>query len=223
MANEIYLKEFLSTEELFISCIESILTAIQKSISLTNQCNVLLSGGSTPEPLYKLLAEKKELVSQVKWGLVDERFIDSSGEFSNEKMIRNALGSTAKLEGMVYDSSDYSANLIEINERYVSFIKRTDIAILGMGSDGHFASLFPGDESSEKILNSNEKAIFNTRAPSFPEQRITCSLQMLLDCQAMYLIITGPTKKGILLNTELNLPIHKLLARRNDIKIYYAD
>lgn len=223
MANEIHIKEFSTKEELFARCSESILNDIQQSILQNNHCSVLLSGGSTPEPLYNLLAENKELVSDVQWGLVDERFVDTSSEYSNEKMIREALGNDVKVVGMVSDSSNYTTNLIQINDRYKSFVDRTDITILGMGTDGHFASLFPGDKSSEKILNSNEKAIFNTSAPSFPEQRITCSFQMILDCQSIYLIITGQTKKEVLLNSKLNLPIHKLLAKRNDIKIYYAD
>jgi 6-phosphogluconolactonase len=223
MANEIHIEEFSSKEELFACCSESILIDIQQSFLKSNQCSVLLSGGGTPEPLYKLLAANEELVSDVQWGLVDERFVETSSEYSNEKMIRNALGDNAKIVGMVSNSKNHISNLIEINERYKSFIEQTNISILGMGVDGHFASLFPFDKSSEKILNSNEKAIFNTSAPSFPEQRITCSFQMILDCQSIYLIFTGQTKKDILVATELNLPIHKLLAKRNDIKIYYAD
>jgi 6-phosphogluconolactonase len=223
MANKIHIEEFSSKKELFESCSESILIDIQQSILQNNHCSVLLSGGSTPEPLYKLLAENKELFSQVQWGLVDERFVENSSEFSNEKMIREALGNEAKITGMVTDISNYSKNLNEINEWYKSFIDRTDITILGMGTDGHFASLFPGDESSEKILNLDEKAVFNTNAPSFPKQRITCSFQMLLDSKSIYLIITGQTKKDILSTSKRNLPIHKLLAKRNDIKIYYAD
>lgn len=223
MANEIYIREFSSKKELFASCSESILIDIQKSFLQNNKCSVLLSGGSTPEPLYKLFSEKKDLITQVQWGLVDERFVETSSEFSNEKMIREALGIDTKIIGMVSNSSNYSINLNETNERYKSFVDRTDITILGMGTDGHFASLFPGDESSQKILDSNEKAVFNTNAPSFPKQRITCSLQMILDSNSLYLIITGQTKKDLLSTTELNLPIHKLLAKRNDLKIYYAD
>lgn len=223
MANKIHIEEFSSKKELFESCSESILIDIQQSILKNNQCSVLLSGGSTPEPLYKLLAKKKDLFSQVHWGLVDERFVETSSEFSNEKMIREALGNEANITGMVSEISNYSANLNEINERYISFVDRTDLSILGMGTDGHFASLFPGDESSEKILNSDEKALFNTNAPTFPKERITCSFQMILDSKSIYLIITGQTKKDILSSTECNLPIHNLLAKRNDLKIYYAD
>jgi 6-phosphogluconolactonase len=223
MANEIYIKEFSLKEELFESCSESLVQQFEQSLGENNACHVILSGGSTPEPIYKLIGQHKVLVSQVQWGLVDERFVQTTSEYSNEKMIRQALGKDAKIVGMVSDSSNYSTNLIQINQSYQSFVEKTDIAILGMGGDGHFASLFPGDESSEKVLGSNEKAIFNTNAPSFPEQRVTCSFQMILDCKCIYLIITGQSKKDVLLNPELNLPIHKLLAKRNDIKIYYAD
>lgn len=223
MANEIHIKEFLSKEELFTSCSEAILIDVNKTIVQNKKCKILLSGGSTPEPLYKLLSENKELVSKVIWGLVDERFIDTSSDYSNEKMIKSALGKDASVVGMVADNLDYETNLMQINEQYKPFTEKTNITILGMGTDGHFASLFPGDKSSEEILNSSEKAIFNTSAPSFPEKRITCSFQLILESETVYLIITGKSKKEILKRTEHNLPIHKLLAKRNDIKIYYAD
>lgn len=223
MANEIHINEYKSKDELFVNCSNTILTEMNKSISSNNGCNVLLSGGSTPEPLYELFAKNENLVSKVQWGLVDERFIETTSDYSNEKMIKRALGNQARIVGMVSDSKNYISNLIEINERYKSFIKETDISILGMGGDGHFASLFPGDESSEKVLDSNEKAIFNTTAPLFPEMRVTCSFQLIVESKSIYLIITGQSKKDVLLNSELNLPIHKLLAKRNDIKIYYAD
>lgn len=223
MANKIHLKEFSTKEELFESCSNSIIAELNQSIIANNASNVLLSGGSTPEPLYLLLSKNEFVKSKVQWGLVDERFVELSSDYSNEKMIRNALGNDAKIIGMVSNNSNYSINLNETNERYKSFVDRTDITILGMGTDGHFASIFPGDECSEKILNSNEKAIFNTTAPSFPERRITCSFQMILESTSIYLIITGQTKKDVLLNSKLNLPIHKLLAKQNDIKIYYAD
>jgi 6-phosphogluconolactonase/glucosamine-6-phosphate isomerase/deaminase len=92
-----------------------------------------------------------------------------------------------------------------------------------MGPDGHFASLFPNDDLSENILNSSEKGICNTNAPSFPNKRITYSFQSILEGKIIYLIITGKNKKEVLENYNLDLPIHKLLVKRNDIKIYYAD
>ena len=116
MANEIYLNEFLTKEELFENCSESVLKEIQNSVLEKNTCNVLLSGGSTPEPLYKLFAKNKDLVTQVQWGLVDERFIETTSDYSNEKMIRNALGNQATVFGMVSDSTNYQANLIKINK-----------------------------------------------------------------------------------------------------------
>jgi 6-phosphogluconolactonase len=223
MANEIHINEYKSKDELFINCSNAILTEMNKSMASNNGCNVLLSGGSTPEPIYELFAKNENLVSKVQWGLVDERFIETTSDYSNEKMIRRALGNQARVVGMVSDDINYENNLLEVNKCYKSFVDKTEISILGMGGDGHVASLFPGDESSEKVLDSNEKAIFNTTAPSFPERRVTCSFQMIVESKSIYLIITGKSKKDVLLNSELNLPIHKLLAKRNDIKIYYAD
>ena len=91
-----------------------------------------------------------------------------------------------------------------------------------MGPDGHTASLFPNDPSSEQILANNDVGLFNTNAPSIPTRRITCSKQMLLNAKHIFLLIFGEEKLNILENSNLNLPIHVLLKERNDIEIYYA-
>jgi 6-phosphogluconolactonase len=223
MANEIETIEFSSREQMFESCANDLFSFISNKTNNSSTCRVLLSGGSTPEPVYRLLATKIKNQTNIHWGLVDERFVDVHSEFSNEKMIRNALGNQVLLTGMVLDAENYEDNLKTVNEKYADFIQQTDIILLGMGEDGHFASLFPGDFVSEKLLAQNQLGIFNTTAPNMPHNRITCSMQLILNSSMILLMITGKKKKEVLENLHLNLPIHKLLSKRNDIHIYYAD
>ncbi|MEY4573702.1 MAG: hypothetical protein RLZ10_3004 [Bacteroidota bacterium] len=223
MANEIETIEFSSREQMFESCANDLFSVISNKTNNSSTCRFLLSGGSTPEPVYRLLASKIKNQANIHWGLVDERFVDVHSEFSNEKMIRNALGKDALLTGMVFDAENYEVNLKTVNEKYADFIQQTDIILLGMGEDGHFASLFPNDLNSEILLSENHIGIFNTNAPSEPTKRITCSMNMILNSKIILLMITGKKKKEVLENLHLNLPIHKLLSKRNDIHIYYAD
>jgi 6-phosphogluconolactonase len=223
MANEIVIKEFQTREQLFESCAKDLVSVISETNNKNIVCRVLLSGGSTPEPVYRLLSSKLIDQSMIQWGLVDERFVDIQSDYSNERMIRSSLGPNAQITGMVFDPENYENNLKITNEKYADFILQTDIILLGMGDDGHFASLFPNDATSEKLLSENLVGIFNTGAHNEPKKRITCSMQMIMNSKIILLMITGKKKKEVLQNQALSLPIHKLLNRRNDIQIYYAD
>ena len=122
---------------------------------------------------------------------------------------------------MVHDIEDEVNNIELVKTKYQDFIERTDVVILGMGPDGHTASIFPNDLQSDKVLSSNEKSVFSTKAPNHPEQRITCSLEMITNASSIYLIISGDEKLKVLKSNDLSLPIHVVLKKRNDIKIYF--
>jgi 6-phosphogluconolactonase len=217
MANEMKLLTFHTREELFSAAAELI------TRSLKPDSKVLLSGGSTPAPVYRLLAKKASGWKGIQWGLVDERFVSTDDVHSNEKMIREALGGEANISGMVLNDTDYHENLKAVNKSYQLFINHTDISILGMGQDGHTASVFPGDPSSELLMNEPRVGIFNTTAPGFPTKRITCSPEMLIKSELILILIMGKDKKEVLLDQTLELPIHKILSSRTDSIVYYAD
>jgi 6-phosphogluconolactonase len=217
MANKMNLVTFHTKDELFSAANELIIK------SLKSDGKILLSGGATPAPLYRLLSKSTEHLPGLHWGLVDERFVPFSDPNSNEKMIREALGPEATITGMIYNVSDYESNLEEVNLHYQPFIEHTDICVLGMGPDGHTASVFPGDPSSELILSDTRVGIFNTNAPGFPQKRITCSPAMLVKSSLLLLMIFGEEKKNVLMETSRNLPIHQILSIRPDTFVYYAD
>lgn len=218
-------KVFSSKEEWRNSIVQALLSDLDIAIRADQTANVLLSGGSTPGPVYKLLDEKCDFLKNVQFGLVDERFVPISSEFSNESLIRSCFSTHPQkeynIEGMVFDSTDEEANLEILEEKYAPFTKRTNIAIMGMGSDGHTASIFPEDPASDKALEQDFSAMLATRAPSEPKKRITCNMNMIAKSNKIYLLISGEEKWGVLNDTGRKLPIHHLLALRPDTKIYY--
>jgi 6-phosphogluconolactonase len=110
-----------------------------------------------------------------------------------------------------------------VNENYQLFLDRTDFTLLGMGEDGHTASLFPNDPASEEILMSDVLGVLPTKAPNYPFQRITCSKQMLLNSTALVLFIVGERKLEILNNsTKAHLPISSFLENVPNLEVYYT-
>lgn len=179
----------------------AIAEALKEAISTHGDARMLVSGGTTPWGMYEALSQMELDWSSVTIGLVDERFVPLNSKFSNEASIRSCLllnkAAKAKLIGMVPDASDYTKNLALVRNHYLLFSDRTDVAVLGMGEDGHTASLFPTDPASLAILQSNEKGVFNTTAPSVPTERITVSAQVLKDTKACYLMLVGAKKRTV--------------------------
>jgi 6-phosphogluconolactonase len=216
-------KHFKQIEELENALLDAILTKIDLSIEEHGDARILLSGGNTPKALYKKLAASKLKWSKVLIGLVDDRNVEYSSEYSNERMIKEIFKSNGenspKIVGLVNDQS----NLDDIKELYLPFYERVDYTILGMGQDGHTASLFPNDLPSEASLRNLEKDIIFTNAPSFPNERISCSRGLLISSEIIGLMIIGEQKLEVLNNSdEQELPISYFTKACQQLTTYYC-
>ena len=215
------------TKEVFINEVTKELAFLmEESINLYGNANILLSGGSTPGPVYRELDKRFESFNDVNIGLVDERFVKSTSDYSNEGLLRECFSSREEFEyaiqGMVLDLNDKNNNIKLLESHYNHFSERTDVVVLGMGKDGHTASIFPGDVGSAEAMVSQD-AFLNTLAPTFPENRITCSMSLICRANHILLLITGREKWDVLFNSSVKLPIHEVLERRSDVKIFYVD
>ncbi len=219
--------EFKDRDHFEKTVAEHIMAAMQSCHDKSEEIHILLSGGSTPGPIYSKINQDYLHLNKVKIGLVDERYVKNTDAKSNELLLRNCLtnltNTPANIVGMFYNAEDTLENLRIARLKYAPFVDRTDLVVLGMGEDGHTASIFPGDSASSLALESKESTLFTTKAPVYPQDRITCSYALLRRATFIYLIISGKKKKDILLNKNLHLPIHTILQDRPDLKIYYLD
>lgn len=181
------------------------------AISQFDQATLLLSGGSTPSGVYRLLSNESLDWTKVHIGLVDERFVDAKSPFSNFKLLRESIGQNAAQNAPIYplvlETEDYQKNLEKVEDTYRIFTE-PDVVLLGMGPDGHTASIFPNDTASD-LANFNEAQLLsNTTAPSDPKQRITINGPILRRANNLYLMITGTQKRLIFETSEQHhLPI----------------
>jgi len=234
---------FETRKALFEHLCSRITKKLRVWINQGESCGLVLPGGQTPLPLYEQLTEADLDWSSVHLSLSDERRVAPSSEQSNEYYLRetllNKIPSTVRFQslGMCHDGraieSKDLAKLIDSWRHYKV------ISVLGMGNDGHIASLFPDCELSTQALHTSETEngldLLFTHAPQEPKRRISMSLKRLLSCSERIVLITGEDKKQIYLKAKnsvkasayYSLPIaHYLRARQNAddsaIKIYWA-
>ena len=217
------IQQFDNMEILEDELLIQIISILNKSISDKGQATMLLSGGNTPKNLYHKLSQVDMEWEKVDIGLVDERFVDKDSSLSNEKMIRNTLiqnkASSAKLTGMLHEKA-YDENLAAAKEKYKS-LHPADVLLLGMGDDGHTASLFPNDPLSEEAANEINADLSNTSAPTEPKKRITLNKSFINESKNVFLMFSGQNK-GVIFekSIEMGYPIKHFIPTVK--AVYYA-
>ena len=221
------IKKFENINTLESTLVKKISLCVSDAIKKYGDARILLSGGSTPINLYSLLSKENVDWGKVKIGLVDERFVDQKSEYSNESHIKNNLvknwAKTAILSSMVCCIDNELLNLEMVSNSYSCFMERTDFTLLGMGNDGHTASIFPNDKESDELMNSINIGVYSTKAPNYPYNRITCSKEFIAKSNAIVLFFTGVHKFNVLKNSSnTNLPISYFVKNAKEMEIYYT-
>lgn len=220
---------FDKAEELENSLARHITEDLSALVHEYGHAALLVSGGSSPIGLFKKLAQVKFNWKRVRIALVDERLVPVNDEHSNELLVRThllgGLATKVPFTGMIYDPSSEANNLELAREQYREIINSGSyISILGMGNDGHTASLFPGDPASEIDLNGEHEAtLINTSAPGIPHKRISCNKELILSSKKIYLLLSGKTKLDVLNEApDKNLPIARFITAQH-IETYFSE
>ncbi len=199
-----------TSTELNQALAEKIANDLKNLLEIKEHIYILVSGGSTPKSLFPVLSLLDLNWKKITIGLLDERFVENTSDFSNEKLVRETLlqnhAKEATFIPMVVNPTDEKANTAAVSASYAVF-SNPDLVLLGMGEDGHTASIFPNDSGSELALTSTENCLA-TQAPVHPKQRITCTAHILNQAVRTYLTITGEKKKTVFENAaQKELPI----------------
>ena len=177
---------------------------LNHDIAETGRARMLLSGGSTPAPVYQALAELDVQWDRVEVSLVDERWLSPRDRDSNAFLVSESL--LKRAEGAHFDplvrvgkplpECVYAANLQAQHNQSPS------VAVLGMGNDGHTASLFPGSRDLAKALESTlpYAALDATGCPGANQWplRITLTPRGLRTCRQRLLLLRGKQKLEVL-------------------------
>jgi 6-phosphogluconolactonase len=188
---------------------ETIAEAITAAIASRGEACIALSGGSTPEPAYSALAAMQLDWPRVTLVLVDERFAPPSEEASNERMVTRAFASA--IEAGAHFKPLYSATPtpVEAADRAEALYAplHIDLAVMGMGTDAHTASWFPGAAAHALDLNT-ARTVVAVHAPGAAgtPHRLTLTRTAYNRAGQALLLITGADKRHRL-ETALSQPI----------------
>lgn len=173
---------------------------LDDAISARGVASIALSGGRSPRPVLEALAQARIDWDKVVVTLVDERWVEPDHADSNERLVRETLlqGNAAKARfiGMKNDAADAYAGQPACESAFTQLPWPLDIVLLGMGEDGHTASLFPQAKELGDGLSSTALTLAVT-PPAAPHQRMSLTAKAILSSRHIFLQIGGPVKKAV--------------------------
>ena len=158
-------------------------------------------GGTTPGPVFDVLAGVDLDWGRVSVLLNDERWVPESSERSNTRLIRSRLltgrAEAAQLVPMYADADEPESRLEELAAGIAPHLP-ISLLLLGMGADMHTASLFPGADRLAEALAPQAAPVMALRASAAGEPRVTLTAPVLKAAMSVHLLITGAEKRAAL-------------------------
>jgi 6-phosphogluconolactonase len=191
--------------ELVKAVAEKIAVVINQTVHERGRCAIALSGGSTPRDVYVLLAAES-YQKRINWENVylfwgDERTVPPDHSDSNFNMVREALlrhiaipeTNVYRMRGEITPETAASEYAQLLKEFFGGKWPRFDLILLGVGEDGHTASLFPGTSA----LHETKKVVSAVFVPKFSTWRITLTLPLFNAARTVMFIMSGGSKSEI--------------------------
>jgi 6-phosphogluconolactonase len=179
---------------------------LRDAVGQRGQALLAVSGGKSPVPLFQQLSQQVLPWAQVTVLLVDERCVPPNHPDSNSALVRQHLlqGEAAAARWLPFfdalphfdTDTDLPSLTASANQRLQALPWPLDVAVLGMGEDGHTASLFPRAPGLEVALSSTDPVAW-TRPATAPHARLTLTLPTLLAARCLVLPLQGPAKQAV--------------------------
>lgn len=201
---------FPDTDALNRAALEELLRIMADAVRQRGRFAIALSGGRTPEKLYRLWAESDMQNARTPWDKVhlfwgDERYVGKDDALSNYRMTREALIARVPIPaGNVHrvpgpgdaPTPEAAAQLYEADLRkyFGSAPPAFDLQLLGLGVEGHTASLFPGSPALEE----KTRWVMAVEAPAKPPQRLTLTPMVLNQARNTFFLVAGEDKREII-------------------------
>jgi 6-phosphogluconolactonase len=228
-----HMKTFENGAALAAGLADTVASALSAAIARTGEATLAVSGGSTPKAFFEALSSRTLDWTKVKVTLVDERFVPEDNPRSNHLLVKTHLlkneAASAEFvplyrpEATIEEAAKTASGIVP------GMTKPFDAVILGMGTDGHTASFFPGGDHLDAALDLTQpRRVMTMEAPGAGEARLTLSFSALHDAGLLVVHIEGGEKQAVLEKAlagsdEKDMPIRAVLERaRTTPDIYWA-
>jgi 6-phosphogluconolactonase len=197
--------DFANRDALASGLADRVARGLSRAISRKGHATLAVSGGTTPRLFFQHLSHENITWDKVTITLVDERQVDEDSDRSNARLLRQNL--------MQNNAKDARFVPLFRNELAASALE-PDVAVLGMGEDGHTASFFPGGNKLDEALNpKTTTALITMAAPGAGEPRLTFTLAHLLKAKVLCLHIEGANKQAVLEKATAGTDVHDMPIR----------
>jgi 6-phosphogluconolactonase len=225
--------EYDSVDEMADAVAGDVGFIVESAVEARNASLIALPGGSTPQPIFRALAAKKLPWKQLTIIPTDERLVPMDDERSNVRGIaKTFLPNGARVIPIVADIPDYRLAGNSADARLQDLPWPPDLVWLGMGEDGHTASLFAGPDLQDALDAPKARRAVGVMPDPMPQDapvaRVTLTRAAILSARTILITITGDKKRALLEGAiedgqSSKLPIGRLLAEAEQpIDIHWA-
>jgi 6-phosphogluconolactonase len=212
---------------------ESVAEDLRRAVDTRGVASLVVSGGTTPVTFFRALRAQAVPWSQVWITLADERWVAPDHEASNEALVCSELlagdAASARFVPLKNDAATAADGVAACEQALDQIPRPFDVVVLGMGTDGHTASLFPDAPEIARGLDlSNPASCLAMHPPAATQARMSLTLRALLDSQRIVVHITGDEKwqvyrRALHPGPATELPIRAILDRGAEpIDVYWA-
>ncbi len=227
------LHKFPDRNALVTALAGEVTSMLARGIEQNGRASLAVSGGSTPVELFEHLSGMDIPWKDVVIFLVDERWVEPDDPDSNERLVRDHLlkgrAQAAQFIGMKTRAATAGEGEAECEERLKDVPLPFDCLILGMGGDGHTASLFPGAKKLPAATDMNSGRQCMALAPlAAPHERMSLTLPVILSAKNLFLHIVGSEKMQVLEKALADgppeeMPIRFVLRNKEKpVNVYWA-
>lgn len=227
-SEQINLHNFDNLEQQSQHLADVVAQILQTQISDTGSASLAVSGGSTPKKLFELLSKIDLEWAKVAITLVDDRWLANDQADSNQQLVEKNLlqNYAAKAQFIPLYQEGFSAFEAseKVNALFENIKQPFDVVLLGMGNDGHTASLFPCSEQISEGLTTSATYLA-TQPTTAPYARMSLSAQAIETAGHLFLQLKGADKqatlsKALKRDEHLEMPIRRFLT--NNITVLWC-
>jgi 6-phosphogluconolactonase len=222
---------FAAPGELASALAATVADRLRDAIDRQGEALVAVSGGTTPALFFRTMSDAELDWSKLTVILVDERFVPMSSPRSNAALVAENLlqnrASAARFVGLYRPVDTVEEAAAQAGKELSALSWPLDVALLGMGLDGHTASFFPGAGNLEALLDpATESTVMPVHAPSAGEPRLTLPLAKLTSAGFVALQIEGNEKRGVFetaIAPGCTMPVRAVLDHaRTPVEVFWA-